>query len=85
VDTVYGLLLRKYEKQSGLLLKMDFKNYVKPCDWVKYFDNLYSRKSNSGLVYETQLLGPPYIEKKNVPLHAMEAHGWRGGIAPTHT
>jgi hypothetical protein len=24
---------------------------------------LYSRKSNSGLVYETQLLGPQYIEE----------------------
>jgi hypothetical protein len=23
--------------------------------------------------------------KKSVPLHAMEAHGGRGGIAPTHT
>jgi hypothetical protein len=22
---------------------------------------------------------------KGVPLHAMEAHGGRGGIAPTHT
>jgi hypothetical protein len=27
------------------------------------------------------------LNKKNkaVPLHAMEAHGERGGIAPTHT
>jgi hypothetical protein len=24
-------------------------------------------------------------ESKDVPLHAMEAHGGRGGIAPTHT
>jgi hypothetical protein len=24
-------------------------------------------------------------EKKSVPLHAMEAHGGRGGIVPTHT
>jgi hypothetical protein len=24
-------------------------------------------------------------EVKGVPLHAMEAHGGRGGIAPTHT
>jgi hypothetical protein len=35
---------------------------VKPCDWVKYFDDFYSRKSNSGLVYEKQLLGPQYVE-----------------------
>jgi hypothetical protein len=27
-----------------------------------------------------------YVKKKKaVPLHAMEAHGGRGGIAPTHT
>jgi hypothetical protein len=25
------------------------------------------------------------IKKKDVPLYAMEAHVWRGGIAPTHT
>jgi hypothetical protein len=24
-------------------------------------------------------------KSKAVPLHAMEAHGGRGGIAPTHT
>jgi hypothetical protein len=42
---------------------MDFKNDVKPCDWVKYFGDLYSRKSNSGLLHETQLLGPQYIEE----------------------
>jgi hypothetical protein len=42
---------------------MDFKNDVEPYDWVKYFDGLYSRESNSGLVYETQLLGPQYIEE----------------------
>jgi hypothetical protein len=32
-------------------------------------------------------LAPPrrYWKRKAVPLHAMEAHGGRGGIAPTHT
>jgi hypothetical protein len=25
------------------------------------------------------------VKNKGVPLHAMEAHGGRGGIAPTHT
>jgi hypothetical protein len=25
------------------------------------------------------------VKSKAVPLHAMEAHGGRGGIAPTHT
>jgi hypothetical protein len=29
---------------------------------------------------------PPKVKKsKVIPLHAMEAHGRRGGIAPTHT
>jgi hypothetical protein len=27
----------------------------------------------------------PKVKSKGVPLHAMEAHGGRGGIAPTHT
>jgi hypothetical protein len=26
-----------------------------------------------------------FVKGKGVPLHAMEAHGGRGGIAPTHT
>jgi hypothetical protein len=26
-----------------------------------------------------------YVKSKAVPLHAMEAHGGREGIAPTHT
>jgi hypothetical protein len=31
-------------------------------------------------------LGSYKVKKgKGVPLHAMEAHGERGGIAPTHT
>jgi hypothetical protein len=51
------------EEIRTIVKKMDFKNNVKPCDWVKYFDDLYSRKSNSGLLYETQLLGPQYIEE----------------------
>jgi hypothetical protein len=25
------------------------------------------------------------IKSKDVPLHAMEAHGGKGGVAPTHT
>jgi hypothetical protein len=25
------------------------------------------------------------VKGKMIPLHAMEAHGGRGGIAPTHT
>jgi hypothetical protein len=32
-------------------------------NWVKYFDDLYSRKINSGLAYETQLLGPQYTKE----------------------
>jgi hypothetical protein len=42
---------------------VDFKNDVKPCDWVKYFGDLYCRKSNSRSVYETQLIGLQYIEE----------------------
>jgi hypothetical protein len=54
-----------WETIRTIVKKMDFKTDVKPCYWVKYFDDLYSRKSNSGLVYETQLLGPQYIEELN--------------------
>jgi hypothetical protein len=31
------------------------------------------------------LLGSKKVKSKAVPLHAMEAHGGRGGITPTHT
>jgi hypothetical protein len=51
-----------WEVIRTIVKKMDLKNDVNPCDWVKYFD-LYARKSNSGLVYETQLLGPQCIEE----------------------
>jgi hypothetical protein len=40
------------------------------------------------LVNILPLLCPPHVlskVSKAVPLHAMEAHGGRGGIAPTHT
>jgi hypothetical protein len=43
--------------------KRDFKHDIKPCDWLKYFEELCSRKINGGIVYETQLLGPQYIEE----------------------
>jgi hypothetical protein len=43
--------------------KRDFKTDVKPSEWVEYSDDLYSRISNSGLVCETELLGPHCIEE----------------------
>jgi hypothetical protein len=52
-----------WEAIRTVVKKMDFGNDVKPCNWVKYFGELHSRKSNSGLIYETQLLGPQYIEE----------------------
>jgi hypothetical protein len=52
-----------WETIRAIVKKVDFKNDVKPCDWVKYFSDLYSRKSNTGLVYEIQLIGPQYIEE----------------------
>jgi hypothetical protein len=36
---------------------------VKPRNWVKYFDELFSRKINGGIVYETKLFGPQCIEE----------------------
>jgi hypothetical protein len=39
-----------WEAIRTVVKQMDFKNDVKPCDWAKYFHDLYSRKSNSGLV-----------------------------------
>jgi hypothetical protein len=35
----------------------DLKNDVKPHDWVKHFDDLLSRKTEGGLIYDTQPLG----------------------------
>jgi hypothetical protein len=42
-----------WEAIRAVVKQVDFKNDGKACDWVKYFDGLYSRNSNSGLVYET--------------------------------
>jgi hypothetical protein len=36
-----------------------------------------SNKSNQNFISK--------VKSKAVPLHAMEAHGGRGGIAPTHS
>jgi hypothetical protein len=53
-----------WEAISNIVKKKgDFKNDVKPSDWVKYFDELFSRKINGVIVYETQLLGPKYAEE----------------------
>jgi hypothetical protein len=52
-----------WEAIRTIVKKVDLKNDVKPCDWVKYFGDLYSRKINAGLLYETQLIGPQYIEE----------------------
>jgi hypothetical protein len=35
--------------------------------------------------YSMDLIIIYYGKSKAVPLHAMEAHGVRGGIAPTHS
>jgi hypothetical protein len=42
---------------------------------------------DSALACQTKLFTVKKKKKinKGVPLHAMEAHGGRGGIAPTHT
>jgi hypothetical protein len=49
-----------------------------------------SQMPDTGLVYpepESSILLTHviFIQGKGVPLHAMEEHGGRGGIAPTHT
>jgi hypothetical protein len=46
--------------------------------FTPYFIYSYSRtRSDGGLLTKSK--------SKAVPLHAMVAHGGRGGIAPTHT
>jgi hypothetical protein len=47
-----------------------------------FYKNLFNQVhiiNNSERERETKKKG------KGVPLHAMDAHGGRGGIAPTHT
>jgi hypothetical protein len=41
--------------------------------------------SRVGLYEFIEALGGVYGEGKVIPLHAMEARGVRGGIAPTHS
>jgi hypothetical protein len=53
--------------------------------YVMYEDKIPKRNfcalSPTTIYYEEQ----SKKKSKAVPLHAMEAHGGRGGIAPTHT
>jgi hypothetical protein len=35
--------------------------------------------------YKCDIYMYPYVKGKVIPLHAMEAHGVRGGRAPTHS
>jgi hypothetical protein len=43
-------------------------------------------KFQNGSIFARTLQGEKVKkESKAVPLHAMEAHGGRGGIAPTHS
>jgi hypothetical protein len=43
---------------------------------------LYNRRKIKNYGEELRIANQ---KSKSVPLHAMEAHGGRGGIAPTHT
>jgi hypothetical protein len=52
-----------WEKIRSTVKKRDFVYEVKPDEWVKHFDELFSSDTNRGISYETQKLGPPYIEE----------------------
>jgi hypothetical protein len=46
-----------------IVKKREFVNKVKPDEWVKHSDELFSSDTNRGTGYETQKLGPLYIDK----------------------
>jgi Txe/YoeB family toxin of Txe-Axe toxin-antitoxin module len=52
IDTlVWHKVVKKiWEAIRNIVKKSNFKNDVKPCNWVKYCDEVYSRKINSGIV-----------------------------------
>jgi hypothetical protein len=39
-----------WEAIRNILGKRYLKNYVKPCDWTNYFDELFSRRTEGGIV-----------------------------------
>jgi hypothetical protein len=47
---------------------------VEPNEWVRYFQELFSRNSNRGLVelYEMQMIGSLYIEELDCDFTKME-------------
>jgi hypothetical protein len=47
---------------------------VEPNEWVRHFQELFSRDSNRGLVelHETQMIGPLYIEELDSDFTKME-------------
>jgi hypothetical protein len=47
--------------------------------------NLFSMSEKISLVFYQEIEHKYSREGIGVPLHAMETHGGRGGIAPTHT
>jgi hypothetical protein len=52
-----------WEEIRNIVKKSEFVNTVKPDEWVKHFDELFSSDTNRGVGYETQKLGPLYIEE----------------------
>jgi hypothetical protein len=54
-----------WEEITNIVKKREFVNKVKPDEWVKHFDELFSSDTNIGLRVscETQKLGPLYIEE----------------------
>jgi hypothetical protein len=61
-----------------LSLKTDIKD--EQFQWADQFGR--NRNSSDRYAHQNIL---SYLKSKAVPLHAMEVHGGRGGIAPTHT
>lgn len=59
-------MLRQYETVLGIQQKKKyFRNDVKPHVWASHFDELLSSSTESGIVYEAQILEPQHTEELN--------------------
>jgi YesN/AraC family two-component response regulator len=52
-----------WEEIRNIVKKREFVNKVKPDEWVKHSGELFSSDTNRRVGYETQKLGPLYIEE----------------------
>jgi hypothetical protein len=62
-EEIRNIVKKVWEEIRNIVKKREFVNKVKPDEWVKYSDELFSNDTDRGVGYEKQQLGPLYIEE----------------------